>query len=1856
MTSPSKNIDDSPENGRKPHLQSLSTHVYSPSASLPSIPSWDLFEVENDILSHESNGADENDVEALDGESTNWFWTNDTNQVTRSNFLHPNYLHVSAEGLKTRQRSKREYLGGESKPHIAPIVVQTSSPDDETNDDSLSPFDENRPTDSSAQSTSKRASLLSPSNSLADAPPVVSPCGRRKGSGTPGSTSPQDRRTRGALSPRIHRYQYTTPSSPLQQSLSPKGSAARRRQSGNYSNTSTLPKHSPRSPRHSSQRRLSVDPLVMSRTQGFASDQKSPKSTANLTASQSLAPSQTALEEALAPIAPRNFLQNRVSFFLNSASGLQQALLQPSTVGPRRRKHFTKLSGTSLFCFSSTNPVRRFIFRLIYSTPYTIMSIFLQVLISLLFSLSFLFSPSVFPIINYFYMVVWTMEIVLSIVALGFFWNRHSFLRSTWNALDLILLILGFVTLPFFELSMFRVFLVLRYGKHLTWLSPVFLMMEAVYQSLVRLKATFLSFIVVYYFFTVLGVDMFFGSLHRQCVRTLEDDTLQTTLPPQWCSEIETGDSCHPPFSCLPGQESLDDNITSFDNFPVALLATFRMISGADWDVIYALAAAENWTVAAVYNLSMIFFVALVLVNLIVACMDATYSELRNIVFIEEVSLSTYNATMRALAELPGAIFYSIMYRPMLRNLMRNVPLVKRIWRFFKRLARSSLLGVFFVLFILVNLLLEIFRTSIDPTHFAIVNYIFLGVYVVERSALVIAMGVREYFRSPFRVINLLVVFLSFVTTIFPFWWEVSAFFRIWRMTILFTKIGVFFSFMQLAFSPSSFTIVVFVCIILFGFGLIGTTLFGPIMNDHNHREVSSNFANVFWSMFSLFIVLTGDNWHEKMYMSMSQDVYLSTKILSLPFFVIFFILSSYIVIALCIAVVLDNFEPEEADISALFQQLGMKEFHNHLTSEVLATGGKVWSTGERIKNLLLYKPMLEKELAHKGLSRDFPSLRDRKAGRARREQLNRGISNFRESLSQQRPRRFIRYCLYIPKKVIWLSQRIVNNDWYDRAIIAVTVIAALLLLIESPSNVQTYEESVSSMMESISLFIVYGCDLILRMIAEGPRYFRSLINISDFGVVAGLVLNMTFFIVQDSVSTSAVGLFLIVRVIRGLRPLRLIMKLDALRFYLDSFRKSLRSTVVVTIFAATWILMFGLVAMVLFEGKLDYCSDSSITVLNQCEGMFSNDLGVLTHRAVISPPANFDSLHDSYATLLEILTLSNWGETIWPLFSDDDPAHNFVVGLFFILYIVMCDFFILNLFIGVFQNTIERDQHSIPMNARQRAWDSTQDYIYSLTPSPGLVQPRGPLRRAVYRIVWKKITIRFSLFKTRWKWALRPFDTFFGLLSVVGTIIIASQYYGMPSGYLTAVEVLTALISLLFVIQSLMVLISSGITRYLGSTYNILDMSALAALLLSPIALAFSTSFFRLTLKFITRSLIWMRFLSFVTHSHSIHFMLSNLMLCIPSLFDAVVLLGVFFVGYIFMGMQLFGQVKFQDQYNWNANFRSVPSSALLLMRVLLFVDWNPIFHALSIEAPYCTQEAGVWNDCGNRFVASSYMFSFILICAIIVLNLFISIIMDRFSFSFTQAKFVISRTDLQIFRKTWEQFDKRGTGELRLNRCRFFMEAFHASGCPLALDRQDPVQRNMFWIWFHELSQGVQHFDASKASKHKTWFRADFLAHVVFMIVRKLKTMRRRVASKLNKSSDYSIYSQKRHKVYFNDALLALCRLHITTDVMTIDEQLHRAMFLKSTLKNISALKIQATFHGYQVRRRFRQMLHRAREAQSKFALNVPLFAADDFFGPDFVPSTQIVGKCVQKTPEPSEESQDSSDHSSENGGTEM
>lgn len=189
-----------------------------------------------------------------------------------------------------------------------------------------------------------------------------------------------------------------------------------------------------------------------------------------------------------------------------------------------------------------------------------------------------------------FYTCLLGFEMMARMFASGFILHQRSFFRSPWHWLDTAVLVLMIMECTWWQpLWNFTAWRLIRAVKCLSYV-PAPVRMKLLAKSLLRStnKLTQVTILLLYFifFFGLLGLQLFVGSLHNRCVNDLTGATTS-----QVCRVTSTGKywfywgrQCDAGYTCV--QDAFPNpyyDFRSFDDIGHAMLSVFQIMTFQDW-------------------------------------------------------------------------------------------------------------------------------------------------------------------------------------------------------------------------------------------------------------------------------------------------------------------------------------------------------------------------------------------------------------------------------------------------------------------------------------------------------------------------------------------------------------------------------------------------------------------------------------------------------------------------------------------------------------------------------------------------------------------------------------------------------------------------------------------------------------------------------------------------------------------------------------------------------------------------------------------------------------------------------------------------------------------------------------------------------------------------------------------------------------------------------------------------------------------------------------------------------------------------------------------------------------------------
>ena len=925
------------------------------------------------------------------------------------------------------------------------------------------------------------------------------------------------------------------------------------------------------------------------------------------------------------------------------------------------------------------------------------------------------------------------------------------------------------------------------------------------------------------------------------------------------------------------------------------------------------------------------------------------------------------------------------------------------------------------------------------------------------------------------------------------------------------------------------------------------------------------SFDNIFWAFITIFQILTGENWNEVMYDGMRH-----TNSWTCVYFIVLVVLGNYIILNLFLAILLDNFGGVGEDDDGEGEQSvnGKKGSRPSSRAKSLKDGGA-------------------------GAPSAIPSIKDEKGNKLKSynsmaawktEDFVSKKSNLEKLKEQGVDPKHILYgkhvpalkhsSLYIfgPHNPLRLAiAKVIYHKYFEYFIIGVILISSIILAVDGPAyskdapvydkdlpNLQDKLKTVMDIMDMVFLFF-FVFEAMLKVIVRGfiaheGAYLRSAWNVLDFIIViVGLI---AFGIEYSDGSSRDLMAVRALRTFRALRPLRMASRAQGMKVVVNALFSAVPGITNVAFVCLLFYVIFGILGLNLFMGKMYYCGDASniaahlvpesVGVLDaamtrawcfrddgahfhycpaktdplyasrnewtsvldlprasgdawtcskttagtgftaawdvEVSGTIgaewtctpgadtvtayasgaeftalaaANGAGDYTIKSTCEPRAyqtawvnprdyDFDNIGHSMLSLFEMATLEGWLEIMYhgadtteidlqPI-RDNNPYY----CLFFAFFIIVGSFFVMNLFVGVtidkFNEMKEKQEKSVFLTDEQQSWVTIQRLLVGIRLKKTANRPLNRMRNFIYDIVTS-----------------RRFESLILTLIMVNIVVMSMTHADMSEDFEQGLFLVNCGFAAIFCVEAIMKLIAFKPGGYFRDPWNTFDFFVVT---LSVVGIAVTlTTDISATYLSIIRVFRVARIFRLIPKAKGLKKLFQTLLYSLPALTNVGAVLFLFFFIFAVLGMNLFGKVRITGNFlNRYANFETFGFSMLTLFRMATGEAWNGIMHDCMItkdcvyyqdpatgDVTYYNQEDSFWQDldedtytnqCTPHPVGAIIFFCFFcILCAFVMLNLVIAVILDNFQNNSKTSELGVSKEDMMHFTDVWMRLDPRAT-----------------------------------------------------------------------------------------------------------------------------------------------------------------------------------------------------------------------------------
>ncbi|CAG9796198.1 unnamed protein product [Diatraea saccharalis] len=481
----------------------------------------------------------------------------------------------------------------------------------------------------------------------------------------------------------------------------------------------------------------------------------------------------------------------------------------------------------------------------------------------------------------------------------------------------------------------------------------------------------------------------------------------------------------------------------------------------------------------------------------------------------------------------------------------------------------------------------------------------------------------------------------------------------------------------------------------------------------------------------------------------------------------------------------------------------------------------------------------------------------------------------------------------------------------------------------------------------------VFTVELVLKLITYGfilhkDAFCRSAFNLLDLLVV---IVSLV------SLAGSSFGFIKILRVFRVLRPLRAINRAKGLK------------------------------------GKFSRCSDITKITEEECQGsylVYTNGKPTIEDRIWTVNKFNFDDVLSGMLTLFTVSTFEGWPGLLSTSMDSNEENHGPIensrplVAFFYISYIIVIAFFMVNIFVGfvivTFQKEGEQEFKDCELDKNQR-----NCIEFALKAKP--IRRYIPKHRIQYKTWWFVTSQRFE------------YVIFFFI--VLNTVALMMKFHEAPAEYKKILDNLNMALTTVFMLEFVFKLAAFRFKNYFGDAWNTTDFILVVGSIIDIVVTQVNENKNK------------------------------------PEIEQVLPLKKT---------DELFGKIAPDESViTRHNNFQTFGSALMVLFRSATGEAWQEIMMALSNnilerpgEPPACLDSDGNIdvNDvntggCGT-WLAFPYFISFSLLCTFLIINLFVAVIMDNFDY-LTRDWSILGPHHLDEFVRLWSEYDPDAKGRIK-------------------------------------------------------------------------------------------------------------------------------------------------------------------------------------------------------------------------------
>ncbi|XP_038568913.1 voltage-dependent T-type calcium channel subunit alpha-1I isoform X1 [Micropterus salmoides] len=578
--------------------------------------------------------------------------------------------------------------------------------------------------------------------------------------------------------------------------------------------------------------------------------------------------------------------------------------------------------------------------------------------------------------------------------------------------------------------------------------------------------------------------------------------------------------------------------------------------------------------------------------------------------------------------------------------------------------------------------------------------------------------------------------------------------------------------------------------------------------------------------------------------------------------------------------------------------------------------------------------------------------------------------------------------------------QRVIGHKMFDHIILLFIFLNCITIALERPDIQPDSMERVFLSVSNYIFTVIFVGEMMIKVVALGLYFGNGVYLQSSWNVLDGVLVFVSLVDILVSIASAGgnriLGILRVLRLLRTLRPLRVISRAPGLKLVVETLITSLRPIGNIVLICCAFFIVFGILGVQLFKGKFFYCDGrnvSNITNKTQC---------LETGYRWVRRKYNFDNLGQALMSLFVLSCKDGWVSIMYDGLDavgvDQQPIRNNNpwMLLFFISFLLIVSFFVLNMFVGVVVENFhkcrqqqEEEEARLREEKRQRRLEKrrrkAQEKPYYADYSP--------LRRSIHTVC----TSHYM-------------DLFITIIIFTNLLTMSMEHYNQPQYLEEILKYCNYVFTVVFVIEAILKLIAFGLRRFFKERWNQLDLAivlmSIMGITLEEIDLNASLPI-NPTIIRIMRVLRITRVLKLLKMATGMRALLDTVIQALPQVGNLGLLFMLLFFIYAALGVELFGKLECSEEnpcegLSRHATFDNFGMAFLTLFRVSTGDNWNGIMKDTLRECRPQDRHCLTYLP----LISPVYFVTFVLTAQFVLVNVVVAVLMKHLEDSNKEAQ----------------------------------------------------------------------------------------------------------------------------------------------------------------------------------------------------------------------------------------------------------